>query len=70
MSDNIFLVVDSVSNELDVEKVPATNHITGLQNVTRPDEEWLICSPSILLEAAPEVEKQQVKVKAVFSSED
>jgi aspartyl-tRNA(Asn)/glutamyl-tRNA(Gln) amidotransferase subunit C len=56
--------------ELDTSDVPVTNHITGLENVTRADEVHVPYEPEKILHAAPEIEKQQVKVQAVFDSQD
>jgi aspartyl-tRNA(Asn)/glutamyl-tRNA(Gln) amidotransferase subunit C len=53
-------------NEVDTTDVPATNHITGLQNVAREDQVHEIFSEEKVLNAAPEIESRQVKVKAVF----
>jgi aspartyl-tRNA(Asn)/glutamyl-tRNA(Gln) amidotransferase subunit C len=55
-------------NEVDTEKIEATDHITGLQDVTRPDEVHEAYSSEQVLAAVPEVEKRQVKVKAVFDN--
>jgi len=56
-------------DELDTSKVEPTDHITGLQNVTREDEVREIYSTKKILKAAPEIEANQVKVKAVFKED-
>lgn len=56
--------------EVDTTDVIETYHITGQTNVTRPDKVQVPYAPEKILRAAPEVEQQQVKVKAVFESQD
>jgi aspartyl-tRNA(Asn)/glutamyl-tRNA(Gln) amidotransferase subunit C len=58
----------SVIQKIDTKGVPTSDDITGLSNVTRADKAVPedLCNTSSLLEAAPEVKAQQVKVKAVF----
>ena len=52
--------------EVDVSKVEATDHITGLQDVVREDEVKLIYSEEKVLGSAPELADNQVRVAAVF----
>ncbi len=53
-------------NEVDLSTIPAMDHITGQENITRPDESHLIYSAEEVLAAAPDVEDGQVRVKSVL----
>jgi aspartyl-tRNA(Asn)/glutamyl-tRNA(Gln) amidotransferase subunit C len=63
---NIFDYVDLL-NEVDVDGVEPTSQVTGLENVTRPDEVVQFCDPKDLLACSPlPIENDQIKVKSVF----
>lgn len=62
---DIFKYFDEVKS-LDLEQVEETSHITGLENVMRDDEVHLIYSTKKLLDEAPEVEGEQIKVPGVM----
>jgi len=51
---------------IDLRNVEPTSQITGLQNVTREDEVHLIHSEEKVLDEAPEVEGEQVRVPGVM----
>ncbi|MFC1721741.1 Asp-tRNA(Asn)/Glu-tRNA(Gln) amidotransferase subunit GatC [Patescibacteria group bacterium] len=53
-------------NEVDTENVEPTWQVTGLTNVMRPDRVDDYEQSKELIEAAPESEDNQVKVKSVF----
>ncbi|HLD25413.1 MAG TPA: Asp-tRNA(Asn)/Glu-tRNA(Gln) amidotransferase subunit GatC [Candidatus Andersenbacteria bacterium] len=55
--------------QVDTRDVPTSDDVTGLTNVTRPDEvqSRALCSPSALLQAAPATHQNHLKVKAVFA---
>lgn len=53
--------------KVDTKGLKPTSQVTGLVNVTRPDEEINYqAKPSDLLKNAPAVEKKQFKVKRVL----
>lgn len=54
--------------EIGTARVPASDDVTGLKNIARPDrvESETLCAASALLAAAPAMEKNQIKVKSVF----
>ncbi len=54
-------------NEVDTEKVEPTWQVTGLENVQRPDKAQVFMENERLIDAAPDSQDQQIKVKAVFS---
>ena len=54
--------------EVDTTNVQATDHVTGLLNVMRPDEPKNIFSARQVMNAAPEVKDKQIKVPAVFEN--
>lgn len=54
-------------DELEVGKVQATDHVGGLLNIMRSDTSSKFSSPEDLLEVAPEVEAEQIKVKVVVT---
>jgi aspartyl-tRNA(Asn)/glutamyl-tRNA(Gln) amidotransferase subunit C len=54
-------------DELDVEGLKPTDQVTGLVNVTRPDEPVNYgASPDELLKNAPSVVDKQIKVKRII----
>lgn len=53
-------------NEVDTEKVEPTWQVTGLENVQRSDKALEFMENERLIEAAPDSQGQQIKVKAVF----
>ncbi len=55
--------------EVDTENVPITTQVTGLSNVLREDSVDACDNASEIIACAPEHEDNQIKVKAVFSSE-
>lgn len=55
--------------DLDVEQVTELEHLTGLSNVTRFDEERIVSSTEVILDQAPETKDRQIKVSAVFNRE-
>ena len=56
-------------DEVATGDVKPVDHITGLLNVKQTDEAREIFSVEKTLAAAPEVSKNQIKVKAVFDRE-
>ncbi len=54
-------------NEVDTEKVDPTWQVTGLENIQRPDKAQGFMANELLIDAAPDSQDQQVRVKAVFS---
>jgi len=69
-SEQLSSILDYVNQleKVDTKNVEPTSHITGLENVTRPDEvhEVDLEVKEKLLEAAPEVEDRLIKTKSVF----
>jgi aspartyl-tRNA(Asn)/glutamyl-tRNA(Gln) amidotransferase subunit C len=63
------LVYFAQLNEIDTESVSAVDHITGLQNVSRPDAEKIIFSKEDLIDQADQITRGQVNVPAVFDKE-
>lgn len=63
---NSILVYFRQIQELDLKKVKTTDHITGLQNNVRADEVRQLADQDAILNAAPEIEKKQIKVKPVL----
>lgn len=61
-------IIDFVEqlNELDTRDVDPLSQVIDQKNVVRPDEERLIFSRDKALAEAPELDKDQIKVKAVF----
>jgi aspartyl-tRNA(Asn)/glutamyl-tRNA(Gln) amidotransferase subunit C len=55
-------------NEVDTEKVEPTWQVTGLENVQRPDKAHPFMENERLIDAAPDSQDQQVKVKGVFKT--
>lgn len=55
-------------NEVDTEKVDPTWQVTGLENIQRPDKAQVFRANERLIDAAPDSQDQQVKVKAVFKT--
>jgi len=53
--------------ELDTRDVLPLSQVVEQKNIVRPDEEKLIFSVDAVLAEAPELEKNQIKVKAVFA---
>ncbi len=53
-------------NELNTDNVEPLTHVFELENVVRPDKEVRTVEADKVLAEAPELEKKQVKVKAVF----
>ena len=53
---------------IDTQGVPTSDDVTGLQNITRDDKAQteVICTHADLLARAPELQHNQIKVKAVF----
>ena len=65
--DTIFSYIN-VLNEVDTSQTEATSQVTGLENVTRPDEVKKVSSHDDLLKCSPlPVEQDQIKVKPVIS---
>ncbi len=63
----ILAYVEQLQN-VDVEGLEPTNQVTGLVNVTRPDEEIDYgATPEELLKNAPATEKGHIKVKRVIA---
>ncbi|MFZ5365266.1 MAG: Asp-tRNA(Asn)/Glu-tRNA(Gln) amidotransferase subunit GatC [Patescibacteria group bacterium] len=62
---DVFKYFDELRS-LDLSEVPETSNITGLYNVSRPDEVHLIYSVEHLLADAPEIEAGQIKVPGVM----
>lgn len=58
----------SAIQSIDTKDTPTSDDITGLKNVVRQDtpEENTLCSKQALLDRAPQVQDDQIKVKAVF----
>jgi len=54
--------------KIKTKNVPTSDDVTGLKNVTRPDEAKPeeLCTREELLDRAPEMKNGQFKVKAVF----
>jgi aspartyl-tRNA(Asn)/glutamyl-tRNA(Gln) amidotransferase subunit C len=52
--------------QVNTSAVPVTNHSTGLTTVTRTDEPRGMFDAEKVLAAAPEVDRQHIKVNAVF----
>ncbi len=54
--------------KIDTKNAPASEDVTGLTNITRPDQPKPdhLCSSETLLDYAPEVSRNHIKVKAVF----
>jgi aspartyl-tRNA(Asn)/glutamyl-tRNA(Gln) amidotransferase subunit C len=53
-------------NELETRDVEPMFQVIDQKNVVRPDEEKLLFSADRTLAEAPELDKNQIKVKAVF----
>lgn len=53
-------------DEVDIKKVRPTDHITGLHNKTRVDEPRRIFSEQQVMASAPEISKNQIRVKPVL----
>jgi aspartyl-tRNA(Asn)/glutamyl-tRNA(Gln) amidotransferase subunit C len=55
--------------DIDTQNVPTSDDITGLKNITRIDEATpeTLCSHADLLAAAPDIQSNQIKVKAIFN---
>jgi aspartyl-tRNA(Asn)/glutamyl-tRNA(Gln) amidotransferase subunit C len=65
--DAIVKYVEQIDS-VDVKGLEPTDQVTGLTNVTRPDETVDYgASPQELLKNAPAVEKNQIKVKRILS---
>lgn len=65
--DTIFAYV-GVLNEVDTSHVEPTSQVTGLKNVTRPDEVKKSSDKEELLACSPlPIEQDQIKVKPVIS---
>lgn len=58
----------SVIQKIDTQGVPTSDDVTSLKNVTRDDQAnaEALSSTATLLAAAPELQDNQFKVKAVF----
>ncbi|MFO0705095.1 MAG: Asp-tRNA(Asn)/Glu-tRNA(Gln) amidotransferase subunit GatC [Candidatus Andersenbacteria bacterium] len=54
--------------EVDTTDVPETSHVTGLNNVTRPDATLPPLDRETFLDGAPAHQDGQLKVKGVFSA--
>lgn len=54
--------------EVDTEGVPETSQVTGLSNVTRPDEiDQSLCEPDALLETSPLPKRDhQIRIKRMM----
>ena len=70
-SEQISLILDYFKKleELDTKGVEPLAHVFDLKNVTRDDKVKQIFSQEKVLAEAPELEKKQVKVKAVLGRE-
>jgi len=55
--------------EVETGDVEPLCHVFDLQNVYREDKPQLVCSADKVLAEAPELEKRQIKVKAVFKEQ-
>lgn len=69
LGGDIEKIIDYIKmlDELDVEGVEPTYQVTGLSNINRPDEVELGgVEPKQLLELAPDVQDDQVKVPQVL----
>lgn len=57
--------------DIDTRRTPTYDNATGLTNVSRADtaDPDHLCSAPALLDAAPAVAAQQVKVQAIFNQE-
>lgn len=58
----------STIQQINTKDTPASDDVTGLTNVTRPDQALIdpLCPGEILLDQAPATLKRQIKVPAVF----
>ena len=54
---------------VDVSGVEPVDHITGVKNITRPDEVAQVFSVEKTLAAAPKIQDQQIKVQPVFNED-
>ncbi|OGF32230.1 hypothetical protein A2533_02235 [Candidatus Falkowbacteria bacterium RIFOXYD2_FULL_35_9] len=66
--DSILMYFNQI-DEVDLDGVEVSDHITGLQNVMRPDVVSQDIDPDDLLRGVPEVEENQVKVKPVLNNQ-
>ncbi len=65
--DSIVKYVEQIDS-VDVTGLVPTDQVTGLKNVTRPDEVIdYEAKPKDLLKNAPAVEKNQIKVKRILN---
>lgn len=58
-------LIDQLKN-VDVSGYEPTEQVTGLQNVTRQDQEQTMCSKQDLLREAPDRKDDQFKVRRVM----
>lgn len=67
-SEQLEETVEYISHldEIDTENVPPTDHVTGLENVTREDSTSVSLSQTKALENAKTTERGFFKVKAVL----
>lgn len=64
---SVILDYVAILNEVDTEGVEPTSQVTGLANVTRPDEVERWSDPSALLACSPlPKDRDQIRVKSVF----
>lgn len=63
-------IIEFVSQlkEVDTEHVIETAHVTGLSNVNRPDKPDKPMDRDVFLQNTPAHEKDQLKVRGVFTS--
>ena len=68
MSKDLTAVLDYVEklDEVNTDKVEPTNQVTGLLNIRRKDKVDYDFEQSDMLESAPEVEGDLIKVKKIF----
>ena len=65
--DAIVEYVEQIDSARDVSSLEPTDQVTGLKNVTRPDEvQGYQASPDELLKNAPALEGRQIKVKRIL----